>query len=189
LDYYTTVLHDEVLLNMPVSPIAELIIQQDTVVLAVFLGGSKMEKKMPDQERIDDARSYRIVSTPTNKGEAVIAAVIVERAVKAGWVPESVLYDDSIGHDVIADMIEGVFCMKVKYAVALDEKEQTTLETKVKSLRGLGVEPPTDGEDLKSFNRDSSKTLKDINRLVWNVKFQAAFDQGRLSAQMNNEVL
>lgn len=98
---------------MPVSPIAELIIQQDTVVLAVFLGGSKMEKKMekkmPDRERIDDARSYRIVSTPTNKGEAVIAAVIVERAVKAGWVPESVLYDDSIGHDVIADMIEGVF--------------------------------------------------------------------------------
>lgn len=71
-----------------------------------------MEKKMPDQERIDAARSYRIVSTPTNKGEAVIAAVIIERAVEAGWIPESVLYDDSIGHDVIADMIEGEFGLR-----------------------------------------------------------------------------
>ena len=33
---------------MPVSPIAELIIQQDTVVLAVFLGGSKMKVKVTE---------------------------------------------------------------------------------------------------------------------------------------------
>ena len=80
---------------MPVSPIAELTIQQDTVVLAVFLEVSKME----NQDRIDDARSYRIACDPANKTEESIGAVIISRAVRNGWIIESVLYDDSISHD------------------------------------------------------------------------------------------